>query len=161
MNRLRTLLFVIAVVAPAVLPGCGAGVGYKDAIVSGDTVNLTIGGKATTVELALDEEYRKKGLMFRESMPADHGMLFAYGKPDTRSFWMKNTPIPLSIAFISEVGEILQIEEMKPHDERGTLSKAKVRYALEMNQGWFERSGVEIGSRIANFEAVFANLPVR
>ena len=103
------------------------------------------------VEVACDDSSRKLGLMNRESLPDDHGMLFIFRQGKRQSFWMKNTLIPLSIAFISDGGEVLQIEDMKPKDLRSTMSKQKVRCALEVNKGWFESHGINVGDRITGF----------
>ncbi len=119
----------------------------------GDVLDLTVKQRGIKIEaeLAIDEPSRTRGLMYREEMPADRGMLFAWPRAEKRSFWMRNTRIPLSIAFINDEGEILQIEDMRPQDERHTWSKDDVRYALEMNQGWFRKNGLEVGSLFDDF----------
>lgn len=89
--------------------------------------------------------------MNRESLPENAGMLFVFAEPKAQAFWMKNTLIPLSIAFIDAEGKIVQIEDMKPHDETNTMSKTKVQYALETNRGWFERHGVAVGEVLKGF----------
>jgi len=87
--------------------------------------------------------------MFRDSLPEDHGMLFVFEKPETASFWMRNTKIPLSIAYIDSAGEILEIESLKPLDETPVASaSSKVAFALEVNEGWFKRNGVWPGATI-------------
>ena len=128
---------------------------------SGSVVELRIGDKAVQAELALDDVTRRQGLMYRTELPENSGMLFGYDTSKELKFWMRNTEVPLSIAFLSDDGEILQIERMRPHDERHTLSKMDVRFALEMNQGWFEENGIGVGSRIGNFVEVTTNLPIR
>ena len=82
-------------------------------------------------------------------MDVDHGMLFVYPNSAPRSFWMENTSIPLSIAFLDETGRVLNIENMTPHDRTGVPSAGSAMYALEMNRGWFERNGVQVGAVIA------------
>ena len=116
-----------------------------------DELRLELGGTSLIVEVASDDSSRKLGLMNRESLPESRGMLFMFRTVREQSFWMKNTLIPLSIAFISDEGEILQIEHMKPNDLNGTGSKHKVQYALEVNKGWFERHGIVPGARIKDF----------
>ena len=118
------------------------------------TVSLKIGDAGTEIEVALSYEEQAQGLMYRGSMPENHGMLFVYTKPQYLQFWMKNTRIPLSIAFLLEDGTISNIENMKPYT--GPLepveryaSRLPSVYALEMNQGWFARHGVKEGDRIA------------
>ena len=116
-----------------------------------DELRLEMGEASLIVEVASDDSSRKLGLMNRRSLPESRGMLFMFRTVTEQRFWMKNTLIPLSIAFISDEGKILQIEHMKPKDLSGTESKHKVRYALEVNKGWFERHGIVPGARIKDF----------
>lgn len=113
-----------------------------------ETVDIQVGDKVVTVEIADTEETRAKGLMNRKSLDADHGMLFVFREERKLSFWMKNTLIPLSIAYISKSGEIKEIYHMDPLDETSVSSTRSVMYALEMNQGWFEANGIAAGDRI-------------
>ena len=117
------------------------------------TVNFEIQETPVEIEVAIGSNEQQQGLMYRESMPENHGMLFVYTKPRYMSFWMKNTKIPLSIAFIREDGVISNIEKMEPFS--GPLNPTvyyqsvnKSLYALEMNQGWFERHGLKAGDKI-------------
>jgi uncharacterized membrane protein (UPF0127 family) len=87
--------------------------------------------------------------MFRDALDKDHGMLFIYPQEKNLSFWMKNTRIPLSIAFINSKGIITQIDSMTPYSLMSHTSKEKVKYALEMEQGWFRKNGIKIGSKIS------------
>ena len=112
--------------------------------------HLRINKHELRVEIADYDEARRRGLMFRDSLPEDQGMLFIYAKPKTLSFWMKNTRIPLDIAFLAEDGTIRQIEAMQPFDERSHVSTDKARFALEVNQGWFARHQVRVGDRVLN-----------
>jgi len=109
---------------------------------------LSIGEHKVSVEVADSNALRRKGLMFRENLPENQGMLFVY--PETRrlSFWMKNTRIPLDIAFIAADGEILQIEHMQPFDEVSTRSREPAKFALETNQGWFAKHDVRVGAKV-------------
>ena len=109
---------------------------------------LTIAGHTARVELALTHEERARGLMFRDSLEEDSGMLFVFDSPGVYSFWMKNTYIPLAIAFIDRHGVIANIEEMLPHDESPTVSRREVVYALEMNAGWFAKKEIAPGMRV-------------
>jgi uncharacterized membrane protein (UPF0127 family) len=109
---------------------------------------LVVGNSRVTAELAANREDRARGLMFRESMPEDHGMLFIYPVEAPLVFWMKNTPLPLSIAFADSGGRILRIADMEPYSEEPIHSGSPVRYALEMNRGWFDRHGVFAGDAI-------------
>ena len=106
---------------------------------------LTVNGIEIEAEIADDSESRRTGLMYRKSMPENSGMLFIFENDQKMSFWMKNTLIPLSIAYISSGGEIMEIYDMKPESLRPVDSINSVRYALEMNQGWFERNDVNPG----------------
>ena len=109
------------------------------------TVQLTVGGREIVVEVADSAEERATGLMNRQSLPENHGMLFVFEAESQVSFWMKNTLIPLSIAFISSDGTIRQIEDMEPGSLASTVSHRHVRYGLEMNRGWFEDNGIGPG----------------
>jgi len=98
-----------------------------------------------TVELASTDEERAQGLMFRKQLPDGQGMLFVFDRDQPLSFWMKNTVIPLSIAFIASDGRILEIKDMQPNDLSSVKSSRSARYALEVPQGWFGRVNVKAG----------------
>jgi len=98
-----------------------------------------------TVEIARTDEERALGLMFRKSLPDGQGMLFVFDRDQQLSFWMKNTLIPLSIAFIASDGHILEIKDMQPNDINAVKSSRSARYALEAPQGWFSRVNVKTG----------------
>lgn len=110
--------------------------------------SLTINNKTIKIEVADTEELKTKGLMFRESLPDDSGMLFMYPQEDIRYFWMKNTPLPLSIAFIASTGIIVDIQDMKPYNLETISSSGPAQYALEMNQGWFKKNNIKAGDRV-------------
>jgi hypothetical protein len=110
------------------------------------TISLTINEFSLQVELATTPEQRQRGLMFRETLPEDSGMLFVFPADAPRSFWMKNTSIPLSIAFLDAEGRILNILAMQPFDEGSYPSAGPARYALEVNQGWFAERGISAGA---------------
>lgn len=113
-------------------------------------VFIWVKGIRVAVEVSDRPESRARGLMFREELALDEGMLFVFDREQYLSFWMKDTLIPLSIAFVDRTGIIFQIEDMEPLDaETMHRSSQPARYALEMNQGWFERNGVEAGDRVA------------
>jgi uncharacterized protein len=113
------------------------------------TTTLTIGKHRITAEVASTPEQRATGLMNRFSLQPDHGMLFVFERPEVQAFWMKNTYVPLSIAFISASGQILNIEDMAPQTETSHWSKGPAQFALEMRKGWFADRGVRVGERIA------------
>ena len=101
-----------------------------------------------TVETADTLESQEKGLMGRESLDENRGMLFVYERDAKKSFWMKNTTIPLSIAYIAADGTIREIYDMEPLSTRTVDSRYSVRYALEVNQGAFERHGIKAGDKV-------------
>jgi uncharacterized membrane protein (UPF0127 family) len=111
------------------------------------TVAFNDGGTLLQVEIADDPGERSVGLMNRESMPEDHGMLFTWPSDSTSGFWMHNTLIPLSIAFIAADGTVLHIEDMAPQTDDLHHSPQPYRYAIEANQGWYEEHGVEVGEK--------------
>ena len=100
---------------------------------------------AVKAEIASTQEQRNLGLMHRKKLPDGEGMLFVFENDQVLSFWMKNTYIPLSIAFITFDGRIIDIKDMFPHDERSVTSARSARYALEVPQGWFARTGIQLG----------------
>jgi uncharacterized membrane protein (UPF0127 family) len=113
------------------------------------TATLSINGHKIVAELATTPDQQATGLMHRFSLRPDHGMLFVFERVERRSFWMKNTFIPLSIAFIAADGSIVNVDDMAPHDETAHWSKAPVRYALEMRKGWFAERSIRPGDRVA------------
>ncbi|MDR2211522.1 MAG: DUF192 domain-containing protein [Spirochaetaceae bacterium] len=115
-----------------------------------ETRVLSIGeaGARIEAELARTGPERQTGLMYRTELQDGRGMLFVFDRDEVLSFWMKNTLIPLSIAFITYDGVILEIRNMYPGDLRSIQSSRSVRYALETPQGWFERAGIRAGDRV-------------
>jgi uncharacterized protein len=112
------------------------------------TVALTIQGHKIVAEVASKPEDRATGLMSRFSLQPDRGMLFVFERPESLSFWMKNTFIPLSIAFLDANGRILNIEDMAPQTETTHWSKGPALYALEMRKGWFLERGIKAGDSV-------------
>ena len=113
-----------------------------------NTYEIKINDKISRAEVAFTQKGRTIGLMFRDALDKDHGMLFIYPQEQSLSFWMKNTKIPLSIAFINSKEVITQIESMAPYSLMSHTSKEKVKYALEMEQGWFEKNRIKVGSKV-------------
>ena len=99
-------------------------------------------------QVAARFEERQIGLMHRQSMPAHEGMLFVFEEPGVQCFWMKNTLLPLTAAFVADDGRIVNLADMQPLDERSHCSKEPVRFVLEMNQGWFQAKHIQAGSKI-------------
>lgn len=125
-------------------PGCA----NHSSIANKNTYEIKINDKISHAEVAFTQKGRTIGLMFRDTLDNDHGMLFIYPQEQNLSFWMKNTKIPLSIAFINSKEIITQIESMTPYSLMSHTSKKRVKYALEMEQGWFRKNGIEVGSKV-------------
>lgn len=117
------------------------------------TTTLTIGTHKLTAEIATTPDQRSLGLMNRFSLKPDHGMLFVFERNEPLAFWMKNTYIPLSIAFIAPDGRIVNIEDMKPQTEESHWSKGPALYALEMKKGWFAERGIVPGAVVKGIPA--------
>lgn len=115
---------------------------------------LVVGNRSIRVEVAANSADRRLGLMYRESLPEDHGMLFIFRVEKVRSFWMKNTPLPLSIAFADSGGKIVHIADLEPHSTDPVWSVRPAKLALEMNRGWFARRGVFVGDAIQGIPRV-------
>ncbi len=113
-----------------------------------EEIEIIIEDHTFVVEVARTYEQRQQGLMHRKKLGENRGMLFVFDRDEKRSFWMKNTYIPLSIAYVSSTGEIKEIHDMEPESLRSISSQYSVRYALELNQGAFERIGAESGSMV-------------
>ena len=109
---------------------------------------LTVGMHRIDAQLARTPEQRQIGLMHRREMPQTEGMLFVFEQPGVQCFWMKNTLIPLTAAFIDDTGRIVNLADMKPLDESSHCSSEPVRYVLEMNQGWFAERHIQAGHRL-------------
>ena len=111
-------------------------------------VRLNAGIHNINAELASTPQQREIGLMFRNAMPANDGMLFVFEQPGQQCFWMRNTLIPLSVAFIGDDGTVVNIDDMKPQTLDSHCSAKPVRFVLEMNEGWFAKRGIKAGSRL-------------
>ncbi len=116
------------------------------------TRTLTIRDQKLEVEIASTPQTRALGLMNRFSLRTDHGMLFVFETPQPLAFYMKNTYVPLSIAFVDARGRILNIEDMRPLDESTHWSKGQALYAIEMRQGWFASKGIGPGDAVVGLQ---------
>lgn len=114
---------------------------------------IQVDGRPISVEIANTADLRERGLMDRDALPADEGMLFMYPEERNRSFWMKRTRIPLDIAFADSNGIIVRIAQMQPYTTEKTPSLVPAQYALEMNEGWFGANGVVVGDAISDWPA--------
>jgi uncharacterized protein len=150
-NHLLCLVLAIGLVAGA---GCKRSIperpfGSDNRSTRTGLTKITIGRTPLWVEIADDDETRTLGLMYRKTMPEDEGMLFVFEHPQPLSFWMKNTRLPLEIAFVSADYRILNVLPMEPMDEKPRYNSAgPALYAIEANQGWFARHGIRPGDRV-------------
>ena len=145
MNRIALALLLIV----------GEILAQEAAQVALPAVTLSVGGKVVTAEVADEPQERATGLMFRKSLAPDSGMLFIMPEPEHASFWMKNTTLPLSVAYINQSGLILEIHDLRPLDEKPVPSTfSNIAYALEMEQGWFARNRILAGDRIKGLPAL-------
>ena len=115
-------------------------------------VPLAIGKHVLAAEVAASPETRERGLMFRYDLKENEAMLFVFPAAQRQSFWMKNTPLPLSIAFIDAKGVILNIRDMMPFTTDGHPSEGEALYALEVNRGWFAQRGIKAGDRVQGLD---------
>jgi len=144
-DREAALIHICARILPlamflVLISNCRAGVLPKE--------NMYISGHKLKVEIADEREERVEGLKFRKRLAENRGMLFVYEKESKLSFWMKDTVLPLSIAFIASDGTIREIRDMEPLSLNPVRSSRNVRYALEVNQGWFKNRGIKAGDKV-------------
>jgi hypothetical protein len=112
------------------------------------TTKLSAGIHLITAELAVTDASRMLGLMFRTGLPGNHGMLFDFEQHALHCMWMRNTLIPLSVAFIEDDGTIVNVEDMAPQTENSHCARKPVRWALEMDRGWFQQRGIKPGAKL-------------
>ena len=113
-------------------------------------VEINAGMHRIDAQVAQSPQERQTGLMYRKEMPAHEGMIFVFEQPATQCFWMKNTLLPLTAAFVADDGTIVNLADMKPQTEDSHCSAKPVRYVLEMNQGWFAQKGIKAGSKLTS-----------
>ena len=117
-------------------------------------IDLTAGMHRIRAEVAADMGSRMQGLMYRRSMGPNAGMVFLFEESAGHCMWMKNTYLPLSVAFVDEQGTIINIEDMQPQTEDSHCAKRPARYALEMNKGWFAQRGIKAGTKLGGLEKI-------
>ena len=150
-KKVRTSLLAIAAAALLGI-GCAAPAMARD---QGQPqmdlrrIDLTAGMYRIDTQLATTERQREIGLMFRKEMPQQEGMLFVFEIPGVQCFWMRNTILPLTAAFVADDGTIVNLADMKPMTEDSHCSAKPVRYVLEMNQGWFAKRGIKAGAKLS------------
>jgi uncharacterized membrane protein (UPF0127 family) len=133
------------------LAGCSQGEPAKPAAPKSvaEYFTIKVGDHPVHMQLAVLMPEMQRGLMGRSELGANDGMLFVYAKPDTLSFWMRNTLLPLDIGYFSRTGELKEVYALYPHDQVSVRSiSSNLQFALEMNQGWFKRTGVRPGAKL-------------
>lgn len=155
---LRRFVLALPALVFALLLDAGAACAQSRAQATLPITTLQAGIHLIRAEVADDDRKRTIGLMHRESLEPNHGMLFVFQEKAGHCFWMRNTPIPLSIAFIDDDGTIVNIADMAPLSEASHCAARPVRFALEMTQGWFDKRGIGAGYRLTG-KQVFRATP--
>ena len=136
------------VVGAALLCAATLGLAQEAPQLNLQRVELTAGMHRIDAQVAQSPQERQIGLMHRAKMPPHEGMLFVFEQPATQCFWMKNTPLPLTAAFVADDGTIVNLADMQPNDTASHCSAKPVRYVLEMNQGWFAQKKLKAGFKL-------------
>jgi len=146
---LRTAL-AVGTLLLAAAAGCDRGSKPAGEVKSADDwFPIRVGDRVVRMQLAVLEPELEHGLMFRQALGADDGMIFVFTEPRPQGFWMRNTTLPLDIGYFDPAGELKEIYPMYPLDERSVTSHSRhIQFCLEMNQGWFARAGVKPGARL-------------
>jgi len=150
---------LFAVLALATLASVAAAQGSAGTPQSLPAITLQAGMHNIRAAVAQTPDQRQTGLMFRREMAQHKGMLFVFEQAAPQCFWMKNTPLPLSIAFLADDGTVVNIADMQPQVLDSHCSSKPVRYVLEMNQGWFAKRGIKAGSKISGAPFAAATAP--
>ena len=151
--RLLSTLSVLAVTALFAAATPGPARAQSRAQPTLPTLKITAGIHVITAEAATTPQSRTVGLMHRERLAPNHGMLFVFEDKSQQCFWMRNTLVPLTIAFIEDDGTIVQLADMAPKSEANHCSQKPVRFALEMEQGWFAKRGLAAGAKLGGLPA--------
>jgi hypothetical protein len=133
----------------ALCVGAGAASAQEGPQLNLQRVELTAGMHRIDAQVAATPQQRQIGLMHRKEMPQQEGMLFVFEQPATQCFWMRNTLLPLTAAFVEDDGTVVNLADMKPQTEDSHCSAKPVRYVLEMNQGWFAKRGIKAGAKLS------------
>lgn len=146
----RPVLLLLLALVPLLLPACGSEPSLEAIEAPRDErLELQVAGRSVRVELALDNPTRNRGLMHRTSLAEDVGMLFVFPDSAPRTFWMRNTLVPLDIIFLDDAGRVINVEEAPPMVERpGFHSARAARFVLELRRGWCAEHGLQAGDRI-------------
>ena len=163
MKNANLVFFPVAAAVALGLAACRGGTAEAPAAsrTVADRFDIGLGGTTVRLQVAVLPAELERGLMERRDLGADEGMVFVFGSPQRLSFWMRNTPTPLDIGYFTPGGELAEIYPMYPFDERTVASRgSRLQLALEMNQGWFGRHGVQAGARL-DMRALAAALRAR
>ncbi|MBA2960882.1 MULTISPECIES: DUF192 domain-containing protein [Ramlibacter] len=136
--------FLTAIALGCVISSASA----QDAQMDLPRIRLGAGMHQIDAQVAATPDQRSTGLMYRKQMPQHEGMLFVFEQPSMQCFWMKNTLLPLTAAFVADDGEVVNLADMAPQTTESHCSTRPVRYVLEMNQGWFTKRGIKPGTRL-------------
>lgn len=148
MARRTTTLSAAAVLTVVGLLHAGNAAAQEGPQLNLQRVELTVGMHRIDAQVAQTPQERQTGLMHRKEMPQHEGMLFVFEQPAQQCFWMKNTLLPLTAAFVDDDGTIVNLADMKPQTLDSHCSTKPVRYVLEMNQGWFAKKGIKAGTKL-------------
>jgi uncharacterized protein len=140
MKKILSIFFVCALVSAALAQGSPQ--------LDLPRTKISAGMYLIDTQVATTSEQREIGLMFRQQMPQGEGMLFVFERPGEQCFWMKNTLLPLTAAFVADDGTIVNLADMKPQTTDSHCSAKPVRFVLEMNQGWFQKKGIKAGIKL-------------
>ncbi len=133
----------------ALLTSCGGKKNDDEPKTIADHFPVKVGERTVLMQVAALPDEMEHGLMFRDALAAEEGMIFVFGGPQPMSFWMRNTNIALDIGYFDPSGELKEIYPMYPHDERSVKSRGRnLQFALEMNQGWYRQNGVKPGAKL-------------
>ncbi|SUA65467.1 DUF192 domain-containing protein [Oligella urethralis] len=148
MRYIKPLFFSLSLMLASVLMPATSQAATTESAPQLPTQLLRLGNSTLEVEIAATNQSRQRGLMHRHVMAEERGMLFVFEQAERLCFWMRNTYIPLSIAYLDKDATIIEIFDMQALDERSVCSTAPAQFALEVNQGWFERHHIQVGQRV-------------
>ncbi|WP_278976692.1 DUF192 domain-containing protein [Oligella urethralis] len=148
MRYIKPLFFSLSLMLASVLMPATSQAAATESAPQLPTQLLRLGNSTLEVEIAATNQSRQRGLMHRHVMAEERGMLFVFEQAERLCFWMRNTYIPLSIAYLDKDATIIEIFDMQALDERSVCSTAPAQFALEVNQGWFERHHIQVGQRV-------------
>ncbi|PMC18769.1 hypothetical protein CJ230_02670 [Oligella urethralis] len=148
MRYIKPLFFSLSLMLASVLMPATSQAATTESAPQLPTQLLRLGNSTLEVEIAATNQSRQRGLMHRHVMAEERGMLFMFEQAERLCFWMRNTYIPLSIAYLDKDATIIEIFDMQALDERSVCSTAPAQFALEVNQGWFERHQIQVGQRV-------------